>query len=153
LVVVQHGVLIGRILSVLLLAGCAAEELPALANSDGLDRDARIQYLVDLIKQQSRLPGGLIDAHYVEVPDGDEGITFFARIDIDPSEQMRWARALGERGSDVEYDAPQSLPDWWIGEAEFGASTLYSPKLFGLEQGWACMARNGKRLWVYSVSG
>ena len=149
---VQHGVLVRCILSVLLLAGCAGEKLPPLASSDGLDRDTRIGYLVELIKKQGRLPGGLVDVHYVEEPNGDGNVRFFARLDIDPSDQMRWARALGERGSDVEYDAPQLVPDWWIGQDEFGASTLYVPRLFGSEPGWVCMARNGKRIWVYRIS-
>ena len=138
---------------IVLLTGCTGEDLPPPVNSEGLSQEARVEYIAALIMLEGRLPGAVIDAHYVEVRDDDGGVEFFARIDIDPSDQSRWVTALAERGSDVGYNAPTPQPDWWVGEAEFGASTLYSSDLFDRPLGWTCMGRNGKRLWVYQSSG
>ena len=102
----------------------------------------RVATITRQLSKAGKLPGPLLDAHFVEEQTGDgilgpsDFAAFYALI-VAPADLPAWRAALSEskgtwnhfaNDSDIKRAAPKKPQTWWVSGADLSRLEFYSPK-------------------------
>jgi hypothetical protein len=141
------------------LAGCSSAPAPSLS-SEGKPLAERVRFMESLIGRSGKLPGKVVDAHYLELRIGDGRLgpadyESFKRIEIDPTEAARWKEALKAGAKDyvAKYRAAPAEITWWLDQEQFREGMAFPTwPLFGRRHGWVLLSKDENYLYVYTFT-
>jgi hypothetical protein len=152
-----------RTLSLLLLCLVAACSPKRPAESthkiDGTQAE-RVAEVTKQLGRNAKLPGPLLDAHFVEEQTGDGKLgpadfAAFYALTVAPADLPAWHAALAAIpvvNSGGSYAAPKKAQPWWVSEPDFKKLNLCGPKsLTGRVNGWVGIAPDG-RIFIYAFT-
>ena len=120
----------------------------------------RVAAVAKQLGRNAKLPGQLLDAHFLEEQTGDgrlgpSDFAAFYAITVAPADLPAWHAALAAIpvvNASGSYAAPKKVQPWWASEADFKELQLYGPKsLTGRFNGWVGLAPDG-RIFIYAFT-
>lgn len=145
----------------------AADPKPEPAKQEAKDgRQAeRVAKITKQLSRAGKLPGQLLDAHFVEERTGDglfgpSDFKAFYALSVAPADLPAWRAALSRvktwnhfaNDEDIKRSAPKKAQPWWVKGADLGAMEFYSPhSLTGRANGWVGIAPDG-RIFIYAFT-
>ena len=120
----------------------------------------RVAAITKQLARNTKLPGRLLDAHFLEEQTGDgrlgpsDFVAFYA-LTVDPADLPAWRAAQPAppmAKNDIQYAAPKKAQPWWVTQEDFAKLEFYSPKsLTGRVNGWVGLSPDG-RIFIYSFT-
>ncbi|MCX6872441.1 MAG: hypothetical protein NTW21_01330 [Verrucomicrobia bacterium] len=156
-------------IALLTIAGLAnaADTKPEPAKQEAKDgtRAERVAKITKQLSRAAKLPGPLLDAHFVEEQTGDgrlgpSDFKAFYALTVAPADIPTWRAALSKsktwnhfsNDEDIKRAAPKKAQPWWVNGADLGKLEFYSShSLTGRANGWAGIAPDG-RIFIYAFT-
>ena len=139
---------------------------PGTAPAFDAKQAARVATITKQLGKAGKLPGPLLDAHFVEEQTGDgilgpSDFAAFYALTVSPADLPAWRAELSKAAggwnrfsndSDIKRAAPKQAQPWWVNPADLSKLEFYSPKsLTGRSNGWVGIAPDG-RIFIYAFT-
>ena len=149
-------------IALLTIAGIAnaADTKPEPAKQEAKDgtQAERVAKITKQLSRAGKLPGQLLDAHFVEEQTGDgllgpSDFKAFYALTVAPADLPAWRAVLSKsktwnwfaNDEDIKRAAPKKTQPWWVNGADLGALEFYGPhSLTGSANGWVGIAPDGR---------
>ena len=144
----------GVLVSMFIISSCDQPELSIVET-----RSKRVQYIKQLVAQQSKLPSDIVDANYIEFQQGDgklgpSDFSFYLRITVKKGNTKKWVDGLAKPfNNSIEYSKIPDGQSWWLNKIEFTGLQLYETKtFFNRYNGWMCIDEKNGYVYVYTFT-